>query len=294
MLSPARRYRLTDDGHHPPPPPDDAPAHRRAAAQLRPRAARRASRAQVLPAARLAEQLASSPRGPATISPVPAPGLDAPTCLAASAAVTERIALGLSVMLLGPAQPGVDGQAARHDRPPGRRGRLRLGVGVGGEFPAEFEAAGVPVSQRGARLDDSLAVIGDLLTGQPVHYAGADADGHARPRSSRRWPPPPPIYVGGRGEPALRRAARHGDVWMPMWLTPARIAERSQQLGRPGAEREGRPAPGIAPLILVHIDDDRAHARAQAERTSPASTGWGWRRSSAGPCWTASTAPWST
>ncbi len=65
-------------------------------------------------------------------------------------------------------------------------GRLRLGVGAGGEFPAEFEAAGVPVSERGARLDDSLAVIGDLLTGRPVDYAGRALTVRVRRRSSRR------------------------------------------------------------------------------------------------------------
>jgi alkanesulfonate monooxygenase SsuD/methylene tetrahydromethanopterin reductase-like flavin-dependent oxidoreductase (luciferase family) len=75
---------------------------------------------------------------------------------------------------------------------------------------------------------------------------------------------PPPIYVGGRGEAALKRAARHGDMWLPMWLTPERVADRSQMLADL-AEREGRPAPGTALLIGVHIDDDRARARAEAE-----------------------------
>ena len=56
---------------------------------------------------------------------------------------------------------------------------------------------------------------------------------------------PPPIYVGGRGEPALKRAARFGDVWLPMWLTPERVAERSRALAelRPSA----RAVPARAP-----------------------------------------------
>jgi alkanesulfonate monooxygenase SsuD/methylene tetrahydromethanopterin reductase-like flavin-dependent oxidoreductase (luciferase family) len=49
-----------------------------------------------------------------------------------------------------------------------------------------------------------------------------------------------------------------------MRLTPDRVAERSAQL-TDLAEREGRPAPGTALLIGVHIDDDRARARAEAE-----------------------------
>ncbi|MFZ1996853.1 MAG: LLM class flavin-dependent oxidoreductase, partial [Solirubrobacteraceae bacterium] len=142
-------------------------------------------------------------------------------------------------------------------------GRLVLGVGVGGEFPAEFEAAGVPVRQRGARLDDALHVIRDLLTGQGVTYEGRTITVNAPPLQPA-MASPPPIYVGGRGEAALKRAARHGDMWLPMWLTPARITERAQTLADL-AEREGRPAPGTALLIGVHIDDDRARARAEAE-----------------------------
>jgi alkanesulfonate monooxygenase SsuD/methylene tetrahydromethanopterin reductase-like flavin-dependent oxidoreductase (luciferase family) len=176
--------------------------------------------------------------------------------------VTENIRLGLSVMLLGLRAPAWAAKIlATIDHL--SSGRLVLGVGVGGEFPAEFEAAGVPVRQRGARLDDALHVIRDLLTGQAVHYEGRTLTVNA-PSLQPAMSTPPPIYVGGRGEAALHRAARHGDMWLPMWLTPERVAERSQQLADL-AEREGRPAPGTALLIGVHIDDDRARARADAE-----------------------------
>ena len=219
-------------------------------------------RDRVLQAARLAEQLEFESLWAGDHLACPAPGLDAPTCIAAAAAVTERIPLGFSVMLLGVRNLAWTAkQLAAIDLLAGG-GRLRLGVGAGGEFPAEFEAAGVPVSQRGARLDDSLAVIGDLLTGRPVDYSGRALTLRA-PALEPALPAAPPIYVGGRGEPALRRAARYGDAWMPMWLTPARVAERAQRLGEMALE-QGRPAPRIAPLILVRIDDDRDRAYAQA------------------------------
>ncbi|MGZ4273633.1 MAG: LLM class flavin-dependent oxidoreductase [Solirubrobacteraceae bacterium] len=216
----------------------------------------------IVAAARLAEELGFDAGWVGDHLACPAPGLDAPSCLAAAAAVTERISLGISVMLLGLRQPAwaakilatIDHLSA---------GRLVLGVGVGGEFPAEFEAAGVPVRQRGARLDDGLEVIRDLLTGQPVTYEGRSIT-VTSPALKPAMPAPPPIYVGGRGEAALYRAARHGDMWLPMWLTPDRVAERSQTLAEL-AEREGRPTPGTALLIGVHIDDDRARARAEAE-----------------------------
>jgi alkanesulfonate monooxygenase SsuD/methylene tetrahydromethanopterin reductase-like flavin-dependent oxidoreductase (luciferase family) len=121
----------------------------------------------IVAAARLAEELGFGAAWVGDHLACPAPGLDAPSCLAAAAAVTDQIRLGLSVMLLGLRAPAWAAKIlATIDHL--SSGRLVLGVGVGGEFPAEFEAAGVPVRQRGARLDDALHVIRDLLTGQPV------------------------------------------------------------------------------------------------------------------------------
>jgi alkanesulfonate monooxygenase SsuD/methylene tetrahydromethanopterin reductase-like flavin-dependent oxidoreductase (luciferase family) len=218
---------------------------------------------QIVPAARLAEELGFDAVWAGDHLACPAPGLDAPGCLSAAAAVTDRIALGFSVMLLGLRAPAwAAKQLATIDALAGP-GRLRLGVGVGGEFPAEFEAAGVPVTQRGARLDDALTVLPDLLTGQSVDY-----DGRTQRVTSPPLEPsmasPPPVYVGGRGDPALQRAARFGDVWLPMWLSPEKVAERSERLAELAA-LHGRPCPAIALLILTRIDDDAAHGRAQAE-----------------------------
>jgi alkanesulfonate monooxygenase SsuD/methylene tetrahydromethanopterin reductase-like flavin-dependent oxidoreductase (luciferase family) len=138
-------------------------------------------------------------------------------------------------------------------------GRLRLGVGVGGEFPEEFAAAGVPVTQRGARLDDALTVLPDLLTGRPVDHVGRALCVHS-PALAPAMSAPPPVYVGGRGEPALRRAARFGDAWLPMWLSPEQIAERSGLLAEMALEHD-RPVPRTALLVLIRVDDDHAHAR---------------------------------
>ena len=123
--------------------------------------------------------------------------------------------MGFSVLLLGLRPPAwAAKQLATLQVLSG--GRLRLGVGVGGEFPGEFTAAGVPRAQRGARLDAALRVLPELLAGRPVR--------HDDPALSLDSPalepavPMPPLYVGGRGEPALRRAARSAEHWMPMWL----------------------------------------------------------------------------
>jgi alkanesulfonate monooxygenase SsuD/methylene tetrahydromethanopterin reductase-like flavin-dependent oxidoreductase (luciferase family) len=218
---------------------------------------------QIVSAARLAEELEFDALWAGDHLACPAPGLDAPGCLSAAAAVTERIGLGFSVMLLGLRAPAwAAKQLATIDALAGP-GRLRLGVGVGGEFPVEFEAAGVPVTQRGARLDDALTVLPDLLTGRPVDYAGR-AQNVTSPALEPAMAAPPPIYVGGRGEAALARAARFGDVWLPMWMSAEKVAARAERLAELAA-LEGRPCPTTALLILIRIDDDATRARAQAE-----------------------------
>src|SRR5579885_745730 len=51
-------------------------------------------------------------------------------------------------------------------------GRYHMGIGVGGEFPKEFEACGVPVKQRGSRSNEALEVITKLWTGKNVAFDG--------------------------------------------------------------------------------------------------------------------------
>jgi alkanesulfonate monooxygenase SsuD/methylene tetrahydromethanopterin reductase-like flavin-dependent oxidoreductase (luciferase family) len=191
-----------------------------------------------------------------------APGLDAPSCLAAAAAVTEGIALGMSALLLGPRQPAWTAkQLTTIDVLSG--GRLLLGVGVGREVADEFIASPASIEQRGARLDDALAVICDLLTGQPVDQEGRIA-GVRAPALAPSMTAPPPIYVGGHAQSALHRAALYGDVWLPMWLTPGRIAERSERLAELAIDA-GRRVPGTALMMGVNIDDDPQRARAEAD-----------------------------
>src|SRR4030095_5475993 len=57
-------------------------------------------------------------------------------------------------------------------------------------------------------------------------------------------PAPPPIYVGGAGEPALRRAGRFGDGWMPMTGDPAQVRPDVSRL-RELAAQAGRAVPEV-------------------------------------------------
>jgi len=80
------------------------------------------------------------------------PVMDALGALCAAAASTRTLLLGTGVLLLPMRHPvWTAKQVATVDAL--APGRVLLGVGVGGENPAEWEAAGVPVRERGRRLD---------------------------------------------------------------------------------------------------------------------------------------------
>ncbi|HET9075011.1 MAG TPA: LLM class flavin-dependent oxidoreductase [Solirubrobacteraceae bacterium] len=236
----------------------------------------------VIAGARLIEELGFDGAWVGDHLACPAPLLDAMGCLTAAAAVTQRIALGFSVLLAGLRPPAwtakqlvtLDALAP---------GRLRLGVGVGGEFPEEFAAAGVPLTRRGRRVDETLQVLPDLLGGRPVDFDGETLSVHVHaphhpghgllPAIST----PPPIYVGGRGDVALKRAATHADLWMPMWLSPGSIAKRLDAL-ESFAAAAGRPRPRLASLVLVHVDADLDRARREAENHLHGQYGMGLER----------------
>lgn len=103
-------------------------------------------------------------------------------------------------------------------------GRLVLGVGIGGEDPAEVANCGVDPRTRGRRMDECLTVLRGLLTGEPVDFAGE----FFRLDGARIVPAPTepvPLLVGGRSDAAVRRAGRLGDGWYGIWASPARYAQ---------------------------------------------------------------------
>ncbi|RTL69775.1 MAG: LLM class flavin-dependent oxidoreductase [Pseudonocardiaceae bacterium] len=180
------------------------------------------------------------------------PLLDALTALTAAAVRTERLVLGTGVLLL-PMRNAVwtAKQLASIDAL--APGRLLFGVGVGGENPAEWEAAGVSTAGRGARLDEGLDIVTGLLRGEAVDHPGP-----LLPTRSPALEPapatPPPLVVGGRSEAALRRAARRGDGWLGVWMSANRVAAVRAQLDGFAAEY-GRPSPTPLLMVFVHVTD---------------------------------------
>ena len=215
----------------------------------------------VTAAARLAEELGydSVWAGDHLVAKVPI--IDAVCALAAAGAVTERVEIGLGILQLALRHPAwAAKQLATLDAL--APGRVRLGVGAGGEYEEEFTAAGVEHRTRGRRLDEMLGVLPALLAGEAVDHPGplapVQVPGLLPPTSTRI-----PLAVGGRSDAALRRAARYGDQWMGMWRDAKAVAEATGRLRELAAE-EGRPAPTVTMLVLVNVDDDIDAARDDA------------------------------
>ena len=118
-------------------------------------------------------------------------------------------------------------------------GRLILGVGVGGEDRHEYDVCNVDPATRGRRCDESLSVLRALLNGEPVTRTG-----EFFPLEDARVTPVPaepvPIVVGGRSDAAVRRAARLGDGWMGIWVSPRRWSQVLEQVEKGAAEIDRR------------------------------------------------------
>ncbi|GAA3345983.1 LLM class flavin-dependent oxidoreductase [Amorphoplanes nipponensis] len=167
--------------------------------------------------------------------------------LAAVAGATRRIRVQTEV-LLAPLRDTVllAKQAATLDRVSG--GRFTLGLGVGGR-PDDYRAAGQDVRRRGHRLDEQMAELGRLWSGEPhCAHAGPVVPGPGRPE----------ILFGAFRPPALRRVARFGDGFLG--ATPPRYLGRlfrtveqmwadAGRAGRPRLVAQGNVALGPAAVV---------------------------------------------
>ena len=176
------------------------------------------------------------------------------TVLSYVAAVTQRIRLGSTVIILPYRNPIVQAKmVASLDVLSG--GRVICGVGVGW-LQKEFDTLGVPYADRGAMSDEYLKIFRLLWTAEHPEFRGQfyQFDGiqfHPKPVQQ-----PLPIWVGGHSKRAIRRAVVYGQAWHPTRQTPAFVAEHLPYL-RQEADRAGR-APGSMTVSLkrsLHITD---------------------------------------
>ncbi|MGH7816705.1 MAG: TIGR03619 family F420-dependent LLM class oxidoreductase, partial [Candidatus Binatia bacterium] len=134
-------------------------------------------------------------------------------------------------------------------------GRLIMGVGVGW-MEEEFAAMNAPFKERGKVSDEQLTLLKKLWTEEHITFHGQYYnvnDIAFRPKPYRQ--PRIPIWVGGEGKPAQRRAGQYGDAWFPYFVrvTPAELRRRFDNV-RAEAEKAGRNPDEIAFACCLPIE----------------------------------------
>ena len=182
--------------------------------------------------------------------------MEALTSLTFAAARTRTIGIGSCVLLL-PMRTLSIVAAQTATLATLSNGRLRLGIGIGGEWPKEWQAAGVPLKERGARLDEALPLLRRMYAGEAV-----DAEGRFNSFSDvsvSPVPPPIPIYLAGKAEAALERIGRLADGWLGFFVTPKGF-QRSGAAIDAARERAGRIGQPFERGLLLHFLLDDSHA----------------------------------
>lgn len=191
------------------------------------------------------------------------PSVEAVVALAVAAGATDHIALGSGVLLPALREPVLLAKQVSSLMAVSG-GRLVLGVGVGGEFAAEWEAVRVDVSERGARTDAVLDIVLTALSGALVDHSSRHYEVHT-PAFLPAPAEPPPVWVGGRSTAALRRAVRVGDGWLSMWASPRRLTEARAELDALTAAAGRTDRVRIGALIFVSFgEEEAARGRARA------------------------------
>jgi probable F420-dependent oxidoreductase len=167
------------------------------------------------------------------------------------AARTRRVRLGTSVLVLPYHNPiRLAKTAATLDVLSG--GRLILGVGVG-LIEKEIRAMGSPFAERGAFTDEAIAVMRSLWTEDEPSF-----DGKYYRFAGMKFSPKPlqkpsiPVVIGGVSRAAIRRAARLGDGWQPLGLSPEALGQGIALL-RTEAQSYGRDVSTIPVSIAMSL-----------------------------------------
>ena len=189
------------------------------------------------------------------------------TAITFLAGATKRIQVYNSVLVLPYRDPVILAkQMATLDFLSG--GRSILGIGIG-HLEKEFEVLKVPRAERGPMSDEYLEAIKILWTEERPEFHGKYVefdDIVFEPRPVAK--PHPPIWIGGNTKPAMRRAAKYGDGWVPWQITPAQLPEALDYLKSRPSSPSG-PAPSTSSCRRSSSSGRRGRSGSSARRASP-------------------------
>lgn len=174
------------------------------------------------------------------------------TSLSAIAARTSRIELGTLATCVSYRPPGMLAKmASTADAVSG--GRVTLGIGAGWN-EEEYRAFGYPFDRRVDRFEDALRIIGPLVRGERVTFAGLDHavdDAELLPLQRSV-----PLLVAGEGPRMLQLTARHADAWNTGWYGMPDDALRGQLDAMDAAlDAVGRARGSLRRTIGVSVDE---------------------------------------
>ena len=180
------------------------------------------------------------------------------TILSYVAAVTEKVRLGTSIMILPLRNPLILArQAATLDV--FSDGRLTLGFGLGW-MEEEFRAVGVPLKERASRTDEAILVLRELWESDRPEFKGRFTS-----FDETLFEPKPvqrrlPIWISGDTIPAIERVARLGDGWLTNIRDYEEMKSKIQVL-RSAAEKNGRSIEDISVtynFLLKDVNSERS------------------------------------
>lgn len=171
--------------------------------------------------------------------------------LAHAAALTTRMRLGVSVLVLPQREPvHLAKMLSSIDLLSG--GRLVVGLGLG-QSTRLYGALGLPSEHRVTRFRDNLEIMRRLWTEPWVTFEGrfVRLEGVAmEPKPARV----PPVWIGGHAEGALRRAVELGDGFMGAGSTP--MEAFLDELDMVKGFAAGRSGFTLAKRLYVSCSDD--------------------------------------
>jgi len=181
------------------------------------------------------------------------PFLEPFSLIPAMGAVTERLRFVTFVLKLPVRNPVlVAKQATSTAVLTGNR--LLLGVGTS-PWREDYDVLGVPWEGRGRRMDEAVAIVRGLSAGGFFEHHGEVFD--VPPIEIAPVPSEPlPILIGGHGEAALRRAARHGDGWLHGGGDPEALPGLLRRLGEVRGEVGDEVGEGDRPFEVHVISTD--------------------------------------
>jgi probable F420-dependent oxidoreductase len=172
------------------------------------------------------------------------------TVLSYVAAITDRVRLGVSVLILPYHNPVLLGRRlATLDQL--AHGRVTAGVGVGWSAD-EFEAAGAPFHERGKVTEEAVRALRAVWGPDPVEFSGEYYTIPASIIAPKPVQNPLPIVMAGFSPKALDRVGRIADGFTAFAVPVDTLIEMISRV-RQAAEASGRDLEGFPTVVRANV-----------------------------------------